>query len=444
MSRRDNKVNIPAFADVAVTLTREYLMDCITTTTCFTDSAPFADNDMLRLSHGLSAPDKFSDEFSDTKQSIIDRFCDQCLQLESSPDYPDGGLLKRADVQNEIFDRICADRREPLPGNARLQLRILKEMVRRIQASISDEEADEYVCSTRWGFAFLGGPFPKAIAEASAFQEVSDSIMDQICQLISVPQVSELELTQMKSLVTYRLSLLKPAAQIHTHENRSLIAAGGATGHRTWEAALHLGQFLCNNPCLVTGKRVLELGAGTGYNSILCAKYLGAAHVVASDGSEEVLETLTDNFALNDCQCNYNALADTIITPKLIRWGHALLGTEEPEWNGGRPVDLILGADITYDQSANSALVATLRDLVDLYPDVDIVLSVAERNPRTFSLFQGLCRNNQLRAIELDFTVDEQHEQHKKFVGAGRSDRNLTPFYHSAAPLRICRITKIS
>lgn len=265
--------------------------------------------------------------------------------------------------------------------------------------------------------------------------------MDQICQLVLVPQVSEFELAQMKSLVTYRLSLLEPIAQIHTHENRSLIAAGGATGHRTWEAALHLGQYLCANRHLVTGKRVLELGAGTGYNSVLCAKYLGAAHVTASDGSEEVFENLSDTFTLNECPYNCNSWTDTVITPKLLKWGHALMGTEEPEWNGGRPINVILGADITYDQNANPALAGTLRDLLDLYPDADIILSVTDRNPQTFSRFQELCRKNQLQITELEFTDDDQRQQLQKSVRFGRSVRDLTPYYHSPAPIRLFRLS---
>lgn len=267
-------------------------------------------------------------------------------------------------------------------------------------------------------------------------------MMDQICQLVLVPRISEFELAQMKSLVTYRLSLLEPPAQIHTHENRSLIAAGGATGHRTWEAALHLGQYLCANPRLITGKRVLELGAGTGYNSVLCAKYLGAAHVTATDGSEEVHENMADTFALNDCPYNSNSWTDTVITPKLLKWGHALMGTEEPEWNGGRPVDIILGADITYDQNANPALAGTLRDLLDLYPAADIILSVTDRNPQTFSKFQDLCLNNRLQVAELDFTDEEQREQLRKVVrSSGKSVRNLAPYYHSPAPIRIFRVS---
>lgn len=115
-----------------------------------TGSTSLTGSGTLQFSDGRPALDEITpgcfDVLSDSDKSAVDHFCDQCLQLEPLPDYPDGGLLKRADVQSRIFDRICADRREPLPGNARLLLRILKELARRIQASIGVEEVDEYVC----------------------------------------------------------------------------------------------------------------------------------------------------------------------------------------------------------------------------------------------------------------------------------------------------------
>ena len=58
---------------------------------------------------------------------------------------------------------------------------------------------------------------------------------------------------------------------------RCRIAAAGTMGLRTWEAALHLGQYLCTNPELVRNKRVLELGTWTGYLAILCRPRLRLA-----------------------------------------------------------------------------------------------------------------------------------------------------------------------
>lgn len=77
-------------------------------------------------------------------RAAIDRFCCQYLQLETHLDYPHGQLLKRPEIQDEIFDRVFSGQSHSAK-KPRLQLRALKELVARIQASISDEEADDYV-----------------------------------------------------------------------------------------------------------------------------------------------------------------------------------------------------------------------------------------------------------------------------------------------------------
>lgn len=259
--------------------------------------------------------------------------------------------------------------------------------------------------------------------------------MDRIGELMSIPQVPGPIEAQQKFIVSYRLSFLQKPVMIDILENRTLIAAGGTTGFRTWEAALHLGQFLCANSDLVSGKRILELGAGTGYLSILCGKHLAAAHVTASDGSEEVVDNLADNFALNDVHWSHNPATDATVRPRLLKWGHALVGTEESDWNGGRQVDLIIGADITYDQRANPALVSTLKDLLDHFSDADIVITAIERNETTLNIFQELCSQTQLHVEEVGFSVDTAH---KEMCGKDV----LTPFYSAIAPIHIFRISK--
>lgn len=247
-----------------------------------------------------------------------------------------------------------------------------------------------------------------------------------------MPLPSESDAVQQKCHVTYHLSLLRSSerrqlssqkSQITLLENRSLISAGGTTGLRTWEAALHLGQFLCENPNLVTGKRVLELGAGTGYLSIMCAKHLGATHVIASDGSDDVINNLPDNMFLNSLQDSQS------IVPMDVKWGHALLGTEEEAWNGGRPVDVVLGADITYDQSVIPALVGTLLDLFELYPQVEVFISATQRNQVTFQVFLDSCQTNRLGVDDLQYGVPKRPAQ-------------TGPFYNDSVEIRTCKIHK--
>lgn len=261
--------------------------------------------------------------------------------------------------------------------------------------------------------------------------------MDRLGELMFEPLMSEADEAQRKCLVTYSLSLVQPPQSIDILENRSLLAAGGTTGLRTWEAALHLGQYLSIKSHLVAGKRVLELGAGTGYLSILCAKLLGAAHVTSSDGSEEVVEKLADNFALNGMEWDYSVLSSARLSPKLLKWGHALVGTEEPEWNGGRKIDLVIGADVTYDQKVIPFLVATLTELVELDPDTEIIISATQRNVDTLMAFRDSCSKSGLLVNEVEFSVKDQQDTLQRY---GRPNGTLTPFYSTQVPIRIFHI----
>lgn len=103
---------------------------------------PHVTTSWLSMAEPQAAP---RDGPSELGKAAIDRFCCQYLQLEAHFDYPDGQLLKRPEIQDEIFERIFAGS-SPSSKSARFQLRVLKELVKRIQDSISDNEADDFVC----------------------------------------------------------------------------------------------------------------------------------------------------------------------------------------------------------------------------------------------------------------------------------------------------------
>lgn len=258
-------------------------------------------------------------------------------------------------------------------------------------------------------------------------QDISDDLMSCLPALISSNIPSEAIAVQQKAYVTYSIASLPPKNDrlptITLLEARNLLFAAGTTGLRTWEAALHMGNYLSENSHLVQGKSVLELGAGTGHISILCAKYLGATHVVSTDGSEEVVGDLPTNFYLNGLQ--YSSL----IEAKELKWGQVLIGGEQPEWNRGRKVDLILGADVCYDIPASIALVATFGDLFDLFPDVQILITATVRNEKTYRAFVSACRRNEFGVEEIHYPIPKPELQDG-------------PFYTDAIPLRLLRITK--
>ncbi|KAI9682173.1 MAG: hypothetical protein M1817_000227 [Caeruleum heppii] len=214
--------------------------------------------------------------------------------------------------------------------------------------------------------------------------EVSEDLITRLSHLIALPSVSEAIAAQRKSYVTYTLSssLSEPKPEeIVLMESRALISSSGSTGLRTWEAALHLGTYLLTDQgnALVKGKHVLELGAGTGFLSILCAKYLQTASVRATDGDEAVVDDLRHNIAMNELP------DEAKIQSGVLRWGRTSVDQLDES------LGVVLGADITYDTSIIPSLVATLVELFDGSPELVVIFSATIRNETTFETFLSAC-----------------------------------------------------
>lgn len=71
------------------------------------------------------------------------RFCRQVLQLERQPDFPDGRYLREEDTQAEISKHLNDPHRTNSGPPPRYRLRVFKELLSRIEASIDDW--DKYV-----------------------------------------------------------------------------------------------------------------------------------------------------------------------------------------------------------------------------------------------------------------------------------------------------------
>lgn len=90
----------------------------------------------------MSPPDKYQGIDS------IDRFCRQYLQLERELDYPAPTLLREQHVQEDLYRRVFSSDGGAVatpPPPPRYQLRVLKELMKRIEASI-DGDWEQYVC----------------------------------------------------------------------------------------------------------------------------------------------------------------------------------------------------------------------------------------------------------------------------------------------------------
>ncbi|CAN6308076.1 unnamed protein product [Urochloa humidicola] len=131
------------------------------------------------------------------------------------------------------------------------------------------------------------------------------------------------------------------------------------TGLMLWESAQLMCGLLAENPSIVAGKRVLELGCGSaGICSMVAASY--AQFVVATDGDAESLDLLRQNISSN---LEHNLL-DRIMIRKLF-WGNKDDVRAVRELSGNDTgFDCIIGTDVTYNPYAILPLFKTARELI--------------------------------------------------------------------------------
>lgn len=148
---------------------------------------------------------------------------------------------------------------------------------------------------------------------------------------------------------------LQERKQVTTFESRGLIYGSGSTGFRTWEAALHLGTCLSfpfpstsgynNDGSFIKGKRVIELGAGTGFISLLCKKYLGAEKVLMTDGNAKLVDLFKGPCLEQNGFAKENK--DKHIQARQWMWGEPLPGDgDDDDATIPEQFDIALGADL--------------------------------------------------------------------------------------------------
>jgi predicted nicotinamide N-methyase len=107
-----------------------------------------------------------------------------------------------------------------------------------------------------------------------------------------------------------------------------------------WPSGLALSRHVATLD--LAGRKVLELGCGLGLPSLAAA--LGGADVLATDWAEEAIELLRRNAERNDA----------VLRVARVRWS-------EPEpLLRAAPWDLVLGADLLYEQRNAEQLAALL------------------------------------------------------------------------------------
>ena len=118
-----------------------------------------------------------------------------------------------------------------------------------------------------------------------------------------------------------------------------------------------MASVLAQNPTVVAGKRVLELGCGCGgICSMVSAR--SADFVVSTDGDAKALDMLAENVASN----LQKPFLDKLIT-KRLEWGNRDHIEAIKELND-EGFEVIIGTDVTYIPEAILPLFATAKELI--------------------------------------------------------------------------------
>jgi len=128
-------------------------------------------------------------------------------------------------------------------------------------------------------------------------------------------------------------------------------------GDVVWPASVALSRLLAHVPSLTSGLRVLELGCGLGAAGLAAATHAGASAVVLSDRDDAVLGHARAAAAANG--------VDAVVSTASLDW--AAISDDELRaalGDGFAAFDVVVGADILYDESAARMLAALLARLL--------------------------------------------------------------------------------
>lgn len=250
----------------------------------------------------------------------------QVLQRLSLIDinWPEALVLRDYDVQKQLFLLLnSTTKKEDSELASRWEKRLWVEFGKRIERAVTD----------------------------AVDADIFDPIMETCAMYQAIPVLSEIEESQRDVWITYAAGStdpLKDMISIQLLEKPRMLSGSGHTGHRTWEAALALGTEMIRSRTLgekLKNKRVLELGAGTGFLSFLCAADHPnrARRVVATDGDVTSINRILVN---NQRNGHGHSSSESSVVFGVYRWGQPFEGTIIASEMNIAPFDVVLGADV--------------------------------------------------------------------------------------------------
>ena len=171
---------------------------------------------------------------------------------------------------------------------------------------------------------------------------------------------------------------LKSLGSLHLCTAKEVTDWTMADGRFVWHGARACLQLIMDGRLNVE-RRVLELGCGLGLVGMACAK-AGATAVVLTDYDPELLSACSKSIALNGLEPQ--------VTTSMLDWQQVCLG-QLPDLQ----TDLILGADIIYDEDHAKSVLGSIRQLLQAGIGKEGILVTGEPDKRQgiSELDQALC-----------------------------------------------------
>ncbi|KAL9178608.1 hypothetical protein ACHAXT_001946 [Thalassiosira profunda] len=169
---------------------------------------------------------------------------------------------------------------------------------------------------------------------------------------------------------------------------------------KVWEAGACLAEYLMQNPRLIRGRNVIELGAGVGLTGLVAAG-VAKAKVHMTDYTEASLCNLAHNMKRNGNWLAGRGVDTTTVTVGRLEWGEhdndqialEVGNASEPPWANSvealSKADVLIAADVVYDPAVVPDLVATVSRFLGANDNErSAIFATTFRNKDTFALFK--------------------------------------------------------
>ncbi|KAG0667796.1 hypothetical protein C6P45_005382 [Maudiozyma exigua] len=239
----------------------------------------------------------------------------------------------------------------------------------------------------------------KKIIDLGLYEDDTDWIYDEYVTLLNVTEQDQYSKIDSIRYFFDSTDNNNDKLYVDIYEKPNLISASGTTGFRTWEASLFLCSYILANKQLFEGNNVLELGCGTGICSILLSKLNIINENYVTDGDSELVSNqLVKNFELNDILLKNREQKK--IKLQRLWWNEDTIPSD---------IDIVIGADITFDSTLFDALCQCL--LQCLQNCSMCLISATIRNQETIDSFISITKSLGMRIEEIERTTTLKHKK---------------------------------